>query len=233
MRTIKRARDVRWLFQELADEIWHPGTRLVLLIGYPGSGKVMLSRRLAARLPAPSMDTQEEQAWIWTGSGLGVPRTALPFRAPHHTCSSAAIVGGGPLSRQRPGEVSLAHGGTLLLDDIHEYRRPVLDALWSVLARGKSQLHMPGGQDGWYEIPAMPQLVIGTIPPCPCGWHGFERHRACDCSSALRRSFDARVAPLMERFHLVARTDLDLPVLKSPTMRRLLAPPPLQSGAPA
>ncbi len=229
MRTIKRTRDVRWLLGRIRVSR-DVGT--LLMLGPPSAGKVVLARRLAESLPEPDEQTRLEQAWIWTASGLGLPRSPLPFRAPHHTCSRAALVGGGPPQRQRPGEVSLAHGGTLLLDEVTEFpRAQVEDVIASVLRR-RAYLRADWAEGGWVKIPSHPRLVIATAYDCPGGCGDHRTNRVCSCSEPVKRLYAARLGHVAERFDLTVRVQLPTPYSEGWTgaMRRLLAPPSAQSG---
>lgn len=169
--------------------------RRVLLLGPPGSGKVTRARAMTRALPAVDAQTALEQAWIVYGARL--PSRALaevPFRAPHHTCSDLALTGGGTFAR--PGEASLAHGGTLLLDELAEFRKSAIDALAHVLsAQGSLCKWSAGGTTLW--IPARPQLLVASSNACPCGYLGSER--ACTCSRRAIASYTDRIASYAER----------------------------------
>lgn len=138
-------------------------TGAVLLISKPGGGTTLLARRYAADLLPPT-DVEEVLA-TWSVAGLFPPEGPMrvPFRAPHHTVSEAGLLGGGGSNGlPRPGEVSLAHGGCLLLDEVSEFRRASLEALARVLHDGYVQI-VRGGLRA--KFPAKPQLVVGTCRP--------------------------------------------------------------------
>jgi magnesium chelatase family protein len=158
----------------------------LLLIGPPGSGKLVLARLAAALLPPPDERTIREALALHSVAGLidGLPTGAPPFRAPHHSVSDAGLVGGG--SMPRPGEVSLAHGGCLVLDELPEFRQRALQCLASVLRAGESRL----ARSRVLAFPARPALVVGLANPCPCGYHGTAR--PCRCSPARREQYRAR-----------------------------------------
>jgi predicted ATPase with chaperone activity len=155
VRTIKTAADVAWLLGQVEQ-----GLGSVLLHGAPGSGITMMARRLAEAVPVAIGRRLAEVAWIYAGSGLGLPPVRT-FRAPHFTVSKAGLIGGGFAPRQRPGEVSLAHTGTLYLDELLCFRSACLRRLWSALADGYVPLV---GEGGSFRVPARPALVVASAP---------------------------------------------------------------------
>jgi magnesium chelatase family protein len=176
------------------------GGHNLLLVGPPGSGKTMLARRLPTILPPMSMAEALETTKILSVSGLlhrgqGLV-TCRPFRAPHHTLSNAALVGGGTFPR--PGEVSLAHNGVLFLDELPEFPRGVLESLRQPLEDRQVTVSRAAMS---CTFPASFALVA-AMNPCPCGFRGDERKR-CKCDEMAVRRYMARLSgPLLDRIDM-------------------------------
>ncbi len=179
-------------------ELAAAGSHSLLFVGPPGTGKSMLAQRLAGLLPALSEAEALESAAILSLAGQFDARlwASRVMRAPHHTASSVALVGGG--SPPRPGEISLAHHGVLFLDELPEFPRAALEALREPLENGRITISRAARQA---EFPARCQLVA-AMNPCVCGQLGAST-RACRCSPEQVRRYQARLSgPLLDRIDL-------------------------------
>jgi magnesium chelatase family protein len=180
-------------------EIAAAGSHHLLLIGPPGCGKTLLASRLPGLLPAPSDAEALEAAAVASISGRGLDPVRWrerPFRAPHHTASAVALIGGG--GQPRPGEVSLAHNGVLFLDELPEWQRHALEVLREPLESGVVTVSRAARSA---EFPARFQLVA-AMNPCPCGWAGDASGR-CRCNSDAIARYRGRISgPLLDRIDL-------------------------------
>jgi magnesium chelatase family protein len=179
-------------------EVAAAGNHSVLLVGPPGSGKTMLASRFVGLLPEMSDEEALEAAAVQslTGSFHIAQWKRRPFRAPHHTASGAALVGGG--SVPRPGEISLAHRGVLFLDELPEFDRRVLDVLRQPMESGHITISRAARHA---DFPAHFQL-IAAMNPCPCGYYGHQSV-ACRCSPDVRLRYQSRVSgPLLDRIDI-------------------------------
>ncbi|MEY4754704.1 MAG: hypothetical protein RJA44_2379, partial [Pseudomonadota bacterium] len=179
-------------------EIAATGAHSILLVGPPGSGKSMLAQRFAGLLPPLNPDEALESAALCSLAGRFDPQQwgRRVQRSPHHSASAVALVGGG--SPPRPGEISLAHHGTLFLDELPEFPRAALEALREPLETGRVTISRAARQA---EFPARFQL-IAAMNPCPCG-HLGDRSHACRCSPEAVARYQGRLSgPLLDRIDL-------------------------------
>ncbi len=225
-KTVPRKVDVKKLFDEMnrwdidfsevkgqyhvkrALEIAAAGGHNILMIGPPGSGKSMLSKRFATILPSQTLEEALETTKIYSVAGLLPHNKGIiavrPFRSPHHSISDSALVGGGRFPK--PGEISLAHNGVLFLDELPEFKKNVLEVMRQPLedrevtiARAASTLKFPANF-----------IMVAAMNPCPCGYYG-DSTRECSCPPYKIKSYLSRISgPLLDRIDI----HIEVPALK-------------------
>jgi magnesium chelatase family protein len=183
-----------------AVEVAVAGSHNLLMIGPPGSGKSMIAKRIPTIMPAPTLDEHLEILSIHSAAGRTISGETTgdgrPFRAPHHTVSDVALLGGGTIPG--PGEISLAHHGVLFLDELPEFKRSALEVLRQPLEDGDVTISRSAGK---VTLPCA-FMLVAAMNPCPCGYLGDSKHE-CRCTPTQVQRYRARISgPLLDRIDL-------------------------------
>jgi len=183
-----------------AVEVAVAGNHNLLMIGPPGSGKSMVAKRIPSIMPAPTPDERLEILSIHSAAGRTISGEmawdARPFRAPHHTVSDVALLGGGTIPG--PGEISLAHHGVLFLDELPEFKRSALEVLRQPLEDGDVTISRSAGK---VTLPCA-FMLVAAMNPCPCGYLGDPKHE-CRCTPTQIQRYRSKISgPLLDRIDL-------------------------------
>jgi len=197
-----------------AMEVAAAGSHNILLIGPPGSGKSMLSKRLPSILPDLAWEEALQVTQIYSVMGLLTSKNPMvrrrPFRSPHHTISNAGLVGGG--TNPKPGEISMAHKGVLFLDELPEFRKDTLDLMRQPMEDAAVTISRVSGA---VTYPAEFMLVC-AMNPCKCGWYGDPSGK-CTCSQASVDAYRSRISgPLLDRIDII----MEVPAVHYEDLRR-------------